>query len=73
MLQGWDHEEVVIEDDVWVGANAVIMPGVRIGKGAIISASTVVMKSVPPYAIMAGNPGRLVGWRKPPGNLKTEV
>src|SRR5437762_11344141 len=44
MLQGWDHEEVVIEDDVWIGANAFIMPGVRIGKGAIISACTVVLK-----------------------------
>jgi acetyltransferase-like isoleucine patch superfamily enzyme len=63
-LQGWDHKEVVIEDDVWIGANAFIMPGVHVGKGAIISANTVLLKSVPPYAVMAGNPGRVVGWRK---------
>lgn len=62
--QGWDYKEVIIEDDVWIGANSFIMPGTRIGKGAIISACTVVSKSVPPYAVMAGNPGRVIGWRK---------
>ncbi len=64
LLQGWDQKEVIVEDDVWIGANAFIMPGVHIGKGAIISASTVLLKSAPPYAVMAGNPGRVVGWRK---------
>ncbi len=64
MIQGWDLKEVVIEDDVWIGANAFIMPGVHIGKGAVISAGTVVIKSVPSYAVVAGNPGRVVGWRK---------
>lgn len=62
--QGWEQKEVTIEDDVWIGANSFIMPGVRIGKGAVISACTVVVKSVPPYAVLAGNPGRVVGWRK---------
>ena len=56
----------VIEDDVWLGANVFVMPGVTIGKGAIISAGAVVNKSVPPYGIFAGNPGRVVGWRKQP-------
>lgn len=64
MIQGWDLKEVVIEDDVWIGANAFVMPGVRIGKGAVISAGTVVLRSVPGYAVLAGNPGRVVGWRK---------
>jgi acetyltransferase-like isoleucine patch superfamily enzyme len=68
ILQGWDYKEVIIEDDVWVGANAFVMPGVHVGKGAIISACTVVSKSVPPYAVMSGNPGRVVGWRKKPEN-----
>jgi acetyltransferase-like isoleucine patch superfamily enzyme len=71
LLQGWDLREVVIEDDVWLGANVFVMPGVTVGKGAIISAGTVVTKSVPPFAIVAGNPGRLVGWRKHPDQVAT--
>lgn len=65
-LQGWDEKEVVIEDDVWLGAGVFVMPGVTIRRGAIISACTVLNKSVPAYAIVAGNPGRVVGWRKRP-------
>lgn len=65
-LQGSKLEEVVIEDDVWLAANTFVMPGVRIGRGAIVSACSVVTKSVPPYAIFAGNPGRVIGWRKAP-------
>jgi len=63
-LQGWEAKEVVIEDDVWLGANVFVMPGVIIHKGAIISAGTVVNKSIPAFALVAGNPGRVVGWRK---------
>ena len=66
LLQGWDKKPVRIEDDVWLGAGVFVMPGVTIGKGAIISACAVVGKSVPPYALFAGNPGRVVGWRKQP-------
>lgn len=65
-LQGWEAQEVVIEDDVWLGANVFVMPGVIIHKGAIISAGTVVNKSIPAFALVAGNPGRVVGWRKRP-------
>lgn len=66
LKQGWDKQPVVIEDDVWLGANCFVMPGITIGRGAILSAGTIMMKSVPPYAIVAGNPGRVVGWRKRP-------
>lgn len=68
LLQGWEKKEVVIEDDVWLGACAFVMPGVTIGKGAIVSACSVVGKSIPPYALVAGNPGRIVGWRKRPAS-----
>jgi acetyltransferase-like isoleucine patch superfamily enzyme len=54
---------VVIEDDVWVGTRAVILRGVTIGRGAVIGAGAVVTKSVPPYAIVAGNPARVVRFR----------
>jgi acetyltransferase-like isoleucine patch superfamily enzyme len=65
-LQGWERKPVVIEDDVWLAANVFVMPGVTIGRGAVVSASAVVSRSVPPYALVAGNPGRVVGWRKRP-------
>lgn len=68
LLQGWDKKPVVIEDDVWLGAGVFVMPGVTIGRGAIVSACAVVGKSIPPYAIVAGNPGRVIGWRKQPGD-----
>jgi maltose O-acetyltransferase len=64
MLQGWDAKPVTIEDDVWLGASVFVMPGVTVGKGAIVSACAVLNKSIPAYAIVAGNPGRIVGWRK---------
>ena len=66
LLQGWDKKPVRIEDDVWLGAGVFVMPGITIGKGAIISACALVNKSIPPYALVAGNPARVVGWRKRP-------
>lgn len=73
LLQGWEKKAVVIEDDVWLGANAFVMPGVTIGKGAIISAGAIVNKSIPPYALVAGNPGRVIGWRKRPADSQVEA
>lgn len=54
---------VTIEDDVWVGARAIILRGVRIGRGAIVGAGAVVTKSVPPYAIVVGNPAKVISFR----------
>jgi maltose O-acetyltransferase len=54
---------VQIEDDVWIGARATIVPAVRIGTGAIVGACAVVTKDVPPYAICAGNPARVIRYR----------
>lgn len=55
-----DDPGVVIEDDVWVGSRAIILAGVTIGRGAVVAAGAVVTRSVEPYAIMAGNPARLI-------------
>ena len=51
---------VVIEDDVWIGAKSTIMKGVRIGRGAVVAASSVVTKDVPAFTLVAGNPARTV-------------
>jgi maltose O-acetyltransferase len=59
--------DIIIEDDVWIGAQAIILGGVRISAGAIIGAAAVVDRDVPSYAIFAGNPGRIVGSVPRPG------
>lgn len=51
-----EPREIVIEDDVWIGCNVIILPGVRVGKGAIISANSVVKNDVAPFSIVCGNP-----------------
>ncbi len=54
---------VVIGDHVWIGARALICPGVTIGEGAVVGAGAVVTRDVAPYAIVAGNPARVIGQR----------
>lgn len=61
--QGYVGGPIIIEDDVWVGTNAVIMPGVTIGKGAIIGANAVVTKNVKPYTIVGGVPAKYIKHR----------
>ena len=51
---------VVINDDAWIGTHAVIMPGVTIGKGAIVGAGSIVTKNVEAYTVVVGNPARFV-------------
>ena len=53
-------EPVIIEDDVWLGRNVVIMPGVHIAKGAIVGAGAVVTKDVPAYAVVGGVPAKII-------------
>jgi virginiamycin A acetyltransferase len=55
--------DVVIGADVWIGRGATILSGVTIGYGAVVAAKAVVTKTVPPYAIVAGNPARIVKYR----------
>ena len=54
------HRPVVIEDNVWIGEYSLILKGVRIGKGSVVAANSVVTKDVPPYSIVAGNPAVVV-------------
>lgn len=63
--QGWseDNTGIVIEDDVWIGANAVILPGVTIQSGVIVAAGSIVTKSIPNNTIVAGNPAKFIKFR----------
>jgi maltose O-acetyltransferase len=64
--QGETRLPVIIEDDVWIGTRAIILPGRRIGKGSIVGAGAIVTKDVAPYTIVAGNPAAVVGQRERP-------
>ncbi|UWQ19688.1 CatB-related O-acetyltransferase (plasmid) [Jannaschia sp. M317] len=57
--------KITIGHDVWIGAGAAIMRGVSVGNGAVIAANAVVTRDVPPYAIVAGNPARILRSRFP--------
>jgi acetyltransferase-like isoleucine patch superfamily enzyme len=61
--QGLYCDPVTIEDDVWLGMNAVILQGVKIGRGAIVGAGAVVTRDVPPWSIVMGVPARVVSRR----------
>ncbi|MFN0029665.1 MAG: WxcM-like domain-containing protein [Acidimicrobiales bacterium] len=54
--------ETVIEDGASIGANATLLPGLTIGRGAMVGAGAVITRNVPPYAVVVGNPGRIIGY-----------
>ncbi len=55
--------DTVIGDGVWIGMRSLIMPGLTIGEGAVIAAGSIVVKDVPPYAIVGGNPAKVIKYR----------
>jgi len=58
--QGVSTNPVIIEDDIWIGANAVILPGVTIGYHSVIAAGAVVTKNIPPHSLAAGVPAKII-------------
>lgn len=65
------QERVLIGNDVWIGHGAIILSNVSIGDGAAIGAGAVVTKDVPPYAIVAGNPAKVVRYRFDPDTIES--
>lgn len=55
--------DIILDDDVWIGCNAIILSGVHIGQGAVVAAGAVVTKDVPAYAVVAGNPAHIIKYR----------
>ncbi len=68
-----DDRPIVIEDDVWIGAGCIILPGRRIGTGSIVGAGSVVVSDVPPWTVVAGNPARVVKRRREGDQLPEAV
>jgi acetyltransferase-like isoleucine patch superfamily enzyme len=61
--QPTEERPIVIEDDVWLGASALVLGGVTVGRGAVVAAGAVVTRSLPPYSIARGVPAQIVGMR----------
>jgi acetyltransferase-like isoleucine patch superfamily enzyme len=65
-----EYAHTTIGNDVWIGLRAAVRDGVKVGDGAIIAAGAIVTKDVPPYAIVAGVPGRILRYRYPPDTIQ---
>lgn len=64
-FEGISKGDIIVEDDAWIGYGAIILSGVHIGQGAVIGAGAVVTSDVPPYAIVGGNPAKVIRYRFP--------
>jgi len=58
-----EYKEVIIGNDVWIGYNVIILGGKRVGNGSVIAAGSIVTKDIPPYAIVAGVPAKIIRYR----------
>lgn len=67
-IEAYTNGKIIVEDDVWIGMNALILSGVKLGKGSIVAAGSVVVNDIPPYAIVGGNPAKIIKYR-----FKTEI
>ena len=63
------EKDVVVEEDVWMGANVTLLSGITVGRGATIGAGSICLKSIPPYAVVMGNPAKVVGFNFTPEEI----
>jgi acetyltransferase-like isoleucine patch superfamily enzyme len=68
-----DTHRTVVHDDVWIGHGAIIVAGVQIGTGSVVAAGSVVVKDVPSYSIVGGNPARVIRERFGPAELEAHL
>jgi maltose O-acetyltransferase len=61
--QGYNRATIIVEDDVWIGTNAVIVAGVRLRRGTVVAAGAVVTKDTEPYSVVGGIPAKVIGRR----------
>jgi len=71
--QGVSTAQIEIEDNAWIGANVVVLAGVKVGKHSIIAAGSVVTKNIPPYSVAVGNPARVLKKYNPETNIWEKV
>jgi maltose O-acetyltransferase len=71
--QGVEHKKISVGNDVWIGADAIVLPGVKIGDGCVIGAGSIVTKDVPDFAVAAGNPARVIKHRGERFELKPDT
>jgi virginiamycin A acetyltransferase len=71
VMSAGSRGDTVVGSDVWLGYRSVVMPGVKIGHGAVVAACSVVVGDLPPYAIAGGNPARVLRGRFPPDEVAT--
>lgn len=64
-----EDKDVIVEEDVWIGANVTLCIGVRLGRGSSIGAGSVVRSNVPPYSVVMGNPAKVVGFAFSPEEI----
>jgi len=67
-----ERASIVIEDDVWIGEGAIVLKGVRIGRGAVVAAGSIVTTHVPALTVVAGNPARPIRTIRPEGDYPSE-
>lgn len=68
-----DDQDIIFEGDNWIGANAMILKGVRIGRGAVVAANALVTKDVPAYSVYGGVSSHVIKWRKGDGNSANSI
>lgn len=68
-IEALSKGDIIVHDDVWIGYGSIILSGVTIGQGAVIAAGSIVTKNIPPYAIVGGNPAKIIKYRFDPDTI----